>query len=58
MDRITPAIMPGKSTSVPCEALDVFSARTLNAWYNLYKTHEPEYFYELMNWLLQADINY
>ncbi|WP_434509845.1 type 1 glutamine amidotransferase family protein [Desulfitobacterium sp. AusDCA] len=30
-------------------ALDVFSTKTLDAWYNLYKTHESEYFYELMN---------
>jgi putative intracellular protease/amidase len=30
-------------------ALDVFSEKTLDAWYNLYKTHESKYFYELMN---------
>lgn len=29
--------------------LDVFSPRTLDAWYRLNKTHEPTYFYELMN---------
>ncbi len=31
------------------KALDVFSAKTLDAWYNLYRTHEPKYFYELMD---------
>jgi putative intracellular protease/amidase len=31
------------------KALDVFSARTLNAWYNFYTTHKPESFYELMD---------
>ncbi len=30
-------------------ALDVFSEKTLNAWYNLYKTYESEYFFDLMN---------
>lgn len=31
------------------KALDVFSRKTLDAWYNLYSTHESGYFYELMN---------
>lgn len=31
------------------KALDVFSPKTLHAWYNLYNTHESQYFYELMN---------
>ncbi|GMQ62002.1 type 1 glutamine amidotransferase family protein [Vallitalea maricola] len=31
------------------KALDVFSQKTLDAWYKLYATHESEYFYELMN---------
>jgi putative intracellular protease/amidase len=31
------------------KALGVFSLKTLDAWYNLYRTHETEYFYELMN---------
>ena len=31
------------------KALDVFSTKTLDAWYNLYRTHECECFYELMN---------
>ncbi|MBY0201781.1 putative intracellular protease/amidase [Paenibacillus intestini] len=30
-------------------ALDVFSPETLDAWYRLNKTHEPQYFYALMN---------
>lgn len=30
-------------------ALDVFSTKTLDAWYNLYRTHKSEYYYELMN---------
>ncbi|MEI7024849.1 type 1 glutamine amidotransferase family protein [Paenibacillus sp. y28] len=30
-------------------ALDVFSPETLDAWYHLNKTHEPQYYYELMN---------
>lgn len=30
-------------------ALGVFSSKTLDAWYSLYKTQESKYFYELMN---------
>lgn len=30
-------------------ALDVFTPQTLDSWYNLNKTHESKYFYELMN---------
>lgn len=30
-------------------ALDVFSEKTLDAWYNLYRSYEPRYFFELMN---------
>jgi len=30
-------------------ALDVFSSKTLDAWYSLNKTHESKYFFELMN---------
>lgn len=29
--------------------LDVFAPETLQAWFNLYQTHESKYFYELMN---------
>lgn len=31
------------------KALDVFAPQTLDSWYKLNKTHEPKYFYELMN---------
>lgn len=31
------------------KALGVFSSQTLDAWYSLNKTHESQYFYELMN---------
>ncbi len=31
------------------KALDVFAPETLHSWYNLYRTHEPKYFFELMN---------
>lgn len=31
------------------QTLDVFAPDTLDAWYNLYKTQEPRYFFELMN---------
>lgn len=30
-------------------ALDVFSPKTLDAWYNLYKTNDSKYYFELMN---------
>ncbi|OKP88184.1 glutamine amidotransferase [Paenibacillus helianthi] len=30
------------------KALDVFSSKTLDAWYSLNKTHDSQYFYELM----------
>lgn len=29
--------------------LDVFAPDTLQSWYNLNKTHKPEYFFQLMN---------
>jgi len=31
------------------KALGVFTSETLDAWYNLNKTHESQYFFELMN---------
>lgn len=31
------------------KALDVWSPATVDAWYQLNKTHEPQYFYELMS---------
>ncbi|MFF2017837.1 type 1 glutamine amidotransferase family protein [Paenibacillus sp. NPDC058177] len=35
------------------KALDVFSSKTLAAWYSLNKTHEAKYFYELMESLIE-----
>ncbi|MDY0130195.1 MAG: type 1 glutamine amidotransferase family protein [Methanosarcina vacuolata] len=29
--------------------LDVFSLKTVDSWYNLYRTQEPKYFYELIS---------
>jgi putative intracellular protease/amidase len=34
--------------------LDVFSEATLDAWYKLFSTHEPKYFYALMQSLEQT----
>ncbi len=31
------------------KVLDVCTSEALHAWFNLHKTHEPEYFFELMN---------
>ncbi|KOS68785.1 glutamine amidotransferase [Lysinibacillus contaminans] len=31
------------------KVLDVFEPETLHSWFNLNKTHEPKYFFELMN---------
>lgn len=41
-------IAPLEFTVHVLKALDVFSSQTLEAWYRLNKTHEPQYFYELM----------
>ena len=35
--------------------LDVFLPTTLEAWYNLYQTHDAEYFFALMNSLPRAE---
>lgn len=42
-------VAPLEFTVHVLKALDVFSPKTLEAWYKLYETHESEYFYELMN---------
>ncbi|SEU27757.1 type 1 glutamine amidotransferase family protein [Paenibacillus sp. NFR01] len=42
-------VAPLEFTVHVLKALDVFSSNTLDAWYNLYKTQEPKYFYELMS---------
>ena len=31
------------------KVLDVIAPETLHSWFNLYKTYEPKYFFELMN---------
>lgn len=58
--KIEPVVTDGKlitaSGTAPLEfcvhvlkALDVFSSKTLDAWYSLNKTHESKYFHNLMN---------
>lgn len=41
-------IAPLEFSEQVLKSLDVFSLKTLEAWYNLNKTQEPNYFYELM----------
>ena len=58
--KMEPAVTDGKlitaSGIAPLEfsaqvlkSLDVFSSKTLDAWYSLNKTYDSRYFYELMN---------
>lgn len=42
-------IAPLEFTMHVLKKLDVFAPETLQAWYNLYRTQESTYFYELMN---------
>lgn len=42
-------VAPLEFTLEVLKALEVFSPETLEAWYQLYKTHKPEYFYALMS---------
>jgi putative intracellular protease/amidase len=42
-------IAPLEFTVHVLKKLDVFSLETLDSWYNLYCTHEPKYFYELIS---------
>ena len=42
-------VAPLEFTMHVLKALDVFSQKTLDAWYKLYVTHEAEYFYALIN---------
>lgn len=42
-------IAPLEFAAEVVKKLDVFAPDTLNAWYNLNKTQQPEYFYQLMN---------
>ena len=47
-------IAPVEFTVHMLKSLDVFSSETLNAWFNLYHTHEAKYFHELMNSMDEA----
>lgn len=41
-------VAPVEFTYQILKGLDVFSPQTLEAWYQLYQTHEAKYFYKLM----------
>jgi hypothetical protein len=41
-------IVPLEFAREVLKELDVFSSETLEAWYKLYTTHEPQYFYAMM----------
>ena len=41
-------VAPLEFTEHVLKALGVFSAETLDAWYHLFKTHEPEHYFALM----------
>ena len=42
-------VAPLEFTVAVLKALAAFSPETLDAWYQLYKTHQTEYFHALMN---------
>ncbi|KRG12083.1 type 1 glutamine amidotransferase family protein [Lederbergia galactosidilytica] len=42
-------VAPLEFTMEVLKKLDVFAPDTLQSWYNLNKTHKPEYFFQLMN---------
>lgn len=42
-------VAPLEFTRCVLETMDVFSSETLDAWHKLFVTHEPEYFFALMN---------
>lgn len=42
-------VAPLEFTCEVLKQLDVFSSKTLEAWYKLYQTHEEKYFYELID---------
>lgn len=42
-------IAPLEFTLHVFKVLDVFAPETLRSWFSLYQTHEPKYFFELMN---------
>jgi len=41
-------VAPLEFTMHVLKLLDVFAPETLHAWFHLYRTHEPKYFFELM----------
>jgi putative intracellular protease/amidase len=41
-------IAPLEFTREVLKELDIFSPETLEAWYKLYTTHDPQYFYAMM----------
>lgn len=42
-------VAPLEFTRCVLEAMDVFSSETLDAWYKLFATHEPEHYFALMS---------
>ncbi|MCY9451810.1 glutamine amidotransferase, partial [Bacillus haynesii] len=42
-------VAPLEFTMEVMKKLDVFAPDTLHSWYNLNKTHKPEYFFQLMD---------
>lgn len=42
-------IAPLEFAAEVLKKMDVFAPDTLQSWYNLNKTHQPEYFFQLMN---------
>lgn len=42
-------IAPLEFTMHVLKLLNVYTPETLQAWFNLYQTHESKYFYQLMN---------
>lgn len=42
-------VAPLEFTVQVIKALDVFKPETLDFWYKLYQTHQPDYFFKLMN---------
>jgi len=49
-------IVPLEFTMQVLKVLDVFKSETLQAWFNVYKTKEPKYFFELMDSMVSSSI--
>lgn len=49
-------IVPLEFTMQVLKVLDVFKPETLQAWFNVYKTQEPKYFFELMDSMVSSSI--